>query len=141
MAKTETATQELHKIYRAMAKLKNNLLRADLDYTAQISESTSQPGKISYGVTMTPPATGLAPIYFLADNCDDLLKQIKAATKHIDYEEVEKAYHRAQILSCENTKKGHEERLAELEQPEEERGTKVKEPTKERPADEQDSKS
>lgn len=125
-----TATEELNKIYRAMAKLKNNLHRADLDYTCQVSINTATQ-KITYAVSMTAPAEGLAPIMFLADTAEDLLTKIKTATKHINYDEVEKAYHRAQIVACENTIKGHEERLQELDLPEEERGEKVKEPTKE----------
>lgn len=144
MAKDETATQELRKIYQAMNKFRNNLHRKDLDYTCQISINTATK-KVAYAVSMTAPANGLAPIMFIADNFADLLAQIKAATKNINYDEVEKAYHKAQILACENTIKGHEERLAELELPKEERGKKVVEGTKEKPkkeeASEQDSKS
>lgn len=140
MAK-QTATEELKKIYRQTEKLRNNLHRADLDFTVQISISTAQPGKINYAISMTAPANGLAPIMFIANSADELLTQVKAATKNIDYDAVERAYHKAQITAAENTILGHKERLAELELPEEERGRKVVEGTKELPKnDKEDNK-
>lgn len=133
MAKQETSEQELKKIYKLANKLRNKLHRADINFICQIHIRSQEPDKLSYAVSMSSPAEGLAPIMFLAQNYADLEVQLKAAVKDIDYDEVERAYHRAQILACENTKKGHEERLAELDKPVEERGTKVVEGTKERP--------
>lgn len=133
MAKVESATQELKKIERLTQKLKNNLHRADLNFTCQISLRSQAPGVVKYAVSMTAPAEGLAPLMFIGDNYEDLAAQLKSAIKNIDYDLVEKKYHEAQITNAENTIEGHKERLKELELPEEERGRKVVEGTKELP--------
>jgi hypothetical protein len=63
---------------------------------------------------MTAPANGLAPVTFIAKTPEELIIKIKAATKHIDYDAVEVAYHEAQIEACKRTILGHEERVSVL---------------------------
>lgn len=113
-------TQNLQKIEELVVKLINKQPRKDLDYTVQASVNSTHPKKVTYAVQITPPAEGLAPVTFIKDSVDELCEAIKAATKHIDYKEIEKAYHKAQIEACKRTIIGHEERIAKLDEPEEE---------------------
>lgn len=107
--------QELKKIERAFVKLRNNLRRADIDYTVQVSISSTDPQTVIYAAQMTAPANGLMPVRILAPSADTLIEKIKVATKHIDEKAVEIAYHKAQMEACDRTKAGHQERIDELE--------------------------
>lgn len=118
-----TAKEELQKAERAINKLRNKIKRADLDYTVQISISSVDPAKVRYAAQMTPPAQGLAPVTFIKDSAEELIEAIKAATKHIDYEQVEIAYHKAQMEACDRTKQGHQDRINEILKPKEKQAT------------------
>lgn len=102
---------ELKKIEKVVLKLRNKMKRADIDYTVQLSRNSADPGKIRYAVSMTAPANGLAPVVFIADTSEELIKQVKESAKNIDYAAIEIAYHEAQIKSCERTIIGHQERI------------------------------
>lgn len=103
---------------KAMVKLRNKLKRVDLNYTIQVSVNSTQPTKLSYAAQMSPPAEGLAPVTFIADSGEELIAKIKEATKHINYGEVEKAYHKAQIEACKRTIEIHEDRLKGIDEEE-----------------------
>lgn len=102
---------ELKKIEKVVLKLRNKMKRADIDYTVQLSRNSADPGKIRYAVSMTAPANGLAPVVFIADTSEELIRQVKESAKNIDYAAIEIAYHEAQIKSCERTIIGHQERI------------------------------
>lgn len=112
---TKGTSQELRQLEKAFAKLRNKLKRADLDFTVQVSISSTEPGKVYYAAQMTPPASNLAPIRMIAESAQELLAKIEVAVENIDYRAVEIAYHRAQMESCDRTKLGHQERIEELE--------------------------
>lgn len=104
-------TTELKKIEKALLKLRNKIKRADLDYTVQISINSTDPGTVTYAAQLTSPARGLAPVTFIKSSAEELIADIKAATKELNYDEIEKAYHEAQIEACKRTIEGHEERI------------------------------
>lgn len=110
-----TVDQELKKIFRAFAKFRNNLKRADLDFTVQVSISSPDPKTVVYAAQTTQPANGLAPIRVIAYSADELIEKIKVASKNIDQRALEIAYHKEQMASCDRTKLGHQERIEELE--------------------------
>lgn len=126
MTQTKETVQDLRKIERAISKLRNNLKRADLDFTVQVSIASTDPGAVRYAAQMTAPAIGLAPITFIADTADELVEQIKFSTKKIDYAAVEVAFHEAQIQSCERTIVGHRERIEEIKNPPKDEESEVK---------------
>lgn len=112
--------EDLQKIEKAMVKLRNKAKRSDLDYTVQISISSADPQVVRYAAQMTPPAEGLAPVTFIEHDTESLVNKIKLATKGINYEEIEKAYHSAQIDAAKRTIAHHEDRVYRIENPEEE---------------------
>lgn len=118
MSKNEL-NEKLKKIEAVTVKLINKLPRHDVDYTVQVSINSTRPRHIDWAVQITPPAEGLAPITFIKDTAEELIETIKLSTKTINYKEVEKAWHNAQILSCNRTIKYHEERILDLEKEEE----------------------
>lgn len=113
----DVIADQLRKAERATVRLRNKQSRADLDYTVQVSISSVDPTVVRWAMQMTPPAEGLAPITVIALTPEDLIEKIKSYTKHIDLEDIEKAYHKAQIEACKRTITGHEERIKELENP------------------------
>lgn len=119
MATSETA-KELRKIEKHFVKLRNNMRRADIDYTVQVSINSTDPKVVIYAAQLTAPANGLAPIRILARSAEELITKIDVAQKNIDEVAVEIAYHEAQIEACERTKLGHEERIAEIKAQQEE---------------------
>lgn len=114
MATSETV-KELRKIERHFVKLRNNMRRADIDYTVQVSINSTDPTVVVYAAQLTAPANGLAPVRMLAKSADELIKKIDVARENIDEKAIEVAYHEAQIQACERTKLGHQERIAEIE--------------------------
>lgn len=113
--------KDIRKAEKAVVKLRSKLKRVDLNYTVQVSVNSTDPTKMAYAAQMTSPAEGLAPITFISyESIDDLVEKIKLATKGIDYKEVEKAYHAAQIEACHRTIAFHNERLETIDAPEEE---------------------
>lgn len=113
-----TPAEELKKIEKATVRLRNKIKRADLDYTVQISIASTDPTVLRYAAQLTSPAKGLAPITFISLSVDDLVKKIKEATKHLNYDEVEIAYHKEQIEACKRTITGHEEAIEAIKNPE-----------------------
>lgn len=114
MVKT-TTDQDLEKIEKVAYKLRNNMRRADIDFTIQASRNTTDPGITRWALSMTAPANNLAPIVFIALTPEDLIKQIKGSIKNLDHAAVEKAYHQAQIDACERTIAGHKERIETID--------------------------
>ena len=112
--------KNLHDAERAMNRLRNKFNKVDSDYVVQISISSVDPGTVKYAASLTAPANGLQPVAFIADTAQDLVKQIKAFTKNVDYKMIEIAYHKAQIEACHRTIQGHEDRIKELEEEKEE---------------------
>ena len=111
----KTLEQSLRNIERAMVRLRNKVGRSDLDYTIQASISSTDETTVTYAAQLTAPANGLAPVTFIEKSPEELVKKIREATKHIDYDKIEVAYHRSQIEACFRTIRGHEERISELE--------------------------
>ena len=109
-------------------RIKKKLKRNDLDFTVQVSLSSNDPGKIYYATQITPVAEGIAPMTFIAPNGDELIAKLKDALDNkLDPEQVEKAYHESQIHHANRTIKFHEERIKEIEEPEEEEQAETKE--------------
>lgn len=108
--------EDLKKIERAVVRLRNKLNRADLEYNVQAAISSVDPTKVVYAAQLTSVAKGLAPLTFIGEP-DDLVRRIKATAKKLNEEEVEKAYHEAQIVACRRTIKYHEERVEEINNP------------------------
>jgi hypothetical protein len=105
---------DLRNIEKKLVKLRKNFKRIDLDYTVQVSISSTNPRKVVYACQMTPPADGLAPITFIADTAEQLMQILDEAIKKFDDKKVEISYHEAQIVASKNNIVRHEEIIAEL---------------------------
>lgn len=114
MTKNDT-DKTLQKIEKVAYKLRNNMKRADIDFTIQASRNTTDPGITRWALSMTAPANNLAPIVFISLTPEDLIEQIKGSIKTLDHAAVEKAYHEAQIQACERTIEGHKERVKAID--------------------------
>lgn len=112
---TVSAEQAIDKMYKAFGKVRNNLKRADLDFTVQISKSSTDPKTTIYAAQMTAMAEGLAPYRIITSDYNEILEILKLAAKKIDAKEVELAYHKEQIAAGKRTIEGHEARIEEIE--------------------------
>lgn len=126
MATTQT---ELKNIEKAVVKLVNKIKRADSDYTIQASINSTDKTVVRYAAQITTGANGLMPLTFISLTSSELIDKIKEATKNLDYDVVEKAYHEAQIVACKRTIQGHEDRIQEIENPTEVESKEVVENT------------
>ncbi len=106
--------KDLRNAEKAIVKLRNKLKKVDMNYTVQVSISSTDPTTVIWQALVTPPANSLAPISFIEKSPGDLIDRIKATTKAVDLEAVDKAYHESQIEACKRTIKGHEEYIQEL---------------------------
>lgn len=114
---SDKTTKDLRDIEKAVVRLRNKMKRVDMNYTVQVSINSTDPQTVIYASQITSPATGLAPVTFIAKTAEELVKKIKGATKHIDLKQIEIAYHQAQIKSAKRTIEGHEDRIEELSDP------------------------
>lgn len=111
----ETTAVQLKKMYKAFAKIRNNMNRVDLDFTVQVSINSTDPDTVIYAAQMTAMADGLAPYRIITTDYDKIIEVMKLAAKKIDQRAVEIAYHKEQIAAGKRTIQGHEERLADIE--------------------------
>ena len=102
--------REVQKLVMKILKgLKNNTL----DWTFQISTGSIHPEKPSYAVMISSPADGIQPITWVCEDYKELVKQLEIASKHLDVEAVERAWHQSEIERGKRLIKYHEEYLSE----------------------------
>lgn len=112
-AKEQLLTLEklVNKVIRK--SLKNNTL----DYTVQITTSSLEPGEVKYAAMITSPAGGVQPITFVFDTYALLEGSLVEAAKELNPKKVEIAFHENRINSYKNKIVQHEERVANLKDP------------------------
>lgn len=99
----------------AINKIIKKMGRADIDFTVQVSTSSVHPNKAVYCAQIEAPANGLAPLTWVKNSWEELLKALKESEKKLDQEAIEKAYFASQVKAAEEKKKFFEEKLMELE--------------------------
>lgn len=108
--------QTMQKAEKLAMKIKKKARRADIDYSVQVSMSSTDPGVIYYALQLTPLADGLAPMTFIKKTPEDLITAIEAQIDNLDEAYIEKAYHEAQITHAERTIKFHQERIVQIQE-------------------------
>lgn len=108
--------QTMQKAEKLAMKIKKKARRADVDYSVQVSMSSTDPGVIYYALQLTPLADGLAPMTFIKKTPEDLITAIEAQIDNLDEAYIEKAYHEAQITHAERTIKFHQERIVQIQE-------------------------
>lgn len=103
--------KELKESRNLVNKIIKNLNRNDLDWTVQISISSVRPDMVNYCCQIEAPANGLQPITWVCDSYEKLRDSLKVAVKGLNPEEVEKAWHKAEIERAEALIKYHKESL------------------------------
>lgn len=116
MSKTDdNIPQSLKRIEVATVKLIKKLpKRPDVDYTVQTSINSTRPKTVDWAVQITPPAQGLAPITLIGKTPESLIERLTEYAKYIDYDEVEVAWHKAQVDAAKRTIDFHEERVQRI---------------------------
>lgn len=94
-------------------KIVKNLNRNDLDWTAQVSISSTEPDKVKYCAMIEAPANGLQPITWVCNSYDELIEKLKISEKGLDQDAVMKAWHEGEIARAEALIKYHKEALEE----------------------------
>lgn len=105
---------ELEKLVRKVIRLafKDNTL----DYTVQIAASSLEPGKVKYGFMINGLKKEIQPIamsYYSFDECKAVLEGL---LKEINTVELEKSFHQGRINVYKNAISSHEDRLAQIEE-------------------------
>lgn len=95
-------------------KIVKKLGRADLEYTIQASISSIHPDKVVYCAQIEAPANGLAPLTWICDSKEELIKKLTLSEKGLDQKAIEKAYIEAEIKRAKEKQEFFEEKLLEL---------------------------
>lgn len=93
-------------------KIVKNFKRNDLDWTVQVSINSTRPELVNYCCQIEAPANGLEPITW-----EELEIQLKEASKKLDREAVDKAWHESEIARAEALIKYHKEELDKQNKP------------------------
>ncbi len=92
-------------------KVIKNLKRSDLDWTVQVSINSTRPDIVNYCCQIEAPANGLEPVTWVCNSWDELLNSLEMATKELNQEAVEKAWHESEIARAEALIRYHKESL------------------------------
>lgn len=103
--------EKLKEARKLINKIVKNLGRNDLDWTVQLSINSTRPERINYCAQIEAPANGLQPITWIYDSAEDLIENLKLATRGLNREAVEKAWHESEIQRAETLIKYHKEAL------------------------------
>lgn len=119
MAKTKLSENE-NKNFSKARKLVNTIIknigRADIDWTIQVSMNSVRPEKMAYCCQIEAPANGLQPLTWVCESWDELMSKLEIASKGIDKDAIQKAWHEAEIKRCQSLIKYHEDALKEPEE-------------------------
>lgn len=109
----------LRKAHKLLRKIVKKLGRKDLHFSAIISVSASRPGDIvTYGAHIDAPRDGLAPLTFGAVDKDEFLGYLKDFLDNkIDEDDVERAWHEAQIKENERSTDYHQAQIDKIDNP------------------------
>lgn len=110
----DSIKQTMAKAEKLAIKIKKKIKRNDLDYSVQVSMSTSDPGQLYYALQITPVAEGIKPMTFIDKSPTAFIEKIEARLEDIDAEKIEIAYHESQIAHAKRTIEYHEESIKEL---------------------------
>lgn len=103
-------------------KIKKNLKNNQVDYTIQISLNSVSPEKIYYSAQIEAPANGLQPLTWIKESKRDLIDALKnTAEGGLNADDVEKAWHMAEITRAKTRIAYHEEAIKEIENHEKDR--------------------
>lgn len=96
-------------------KIVKNFGRNDLDWTVQVSMNSTRPDRVNYCCQIEAPANGLEPVTWVCETWEELEDQLKSASKKLDREAVDKAWHESEIARAEALIKYHKEELTKDE--------------------------
>lgn len=112
-----------NEVDKQFRKIQKKVKNVNLHYSAQISRSDDNEN-IYYAVQITGFSDVLHPVTFLDKDRDIVLESLKAFTKELTYDTVEKNYHEAQIIACKETIAYHKEQIKKMSDEDESEETK-----------------
>lgn len=108
----------MEKQFKQAKLLINKILKqlgdATLDWTIQVSENSVNPGKTNYCAMVHTPSDRLEPISWVCDSWEELLSELEKASKELNLDLVDIAYHKSEIERCERLSKYHNEKIKEI---------------------------
>lgn len=96
--------------------IKNVFHNSQLDYTAQISVSSIEPGKVKYSALISSPSRDIQEIPFRFNSFKELESALKTALKTFKYEDIEKTEVQSRINVYKNKVTQLEAYLGEINQ-------------------------
>lgn len=106
--------KELKSARTLVNRIVKNFNRNDLDWTVQVSINSTRPERVNWCAQIEAPANGLQPLTWVKESEKELLEALKLAEKGLNQDEVDKAYHEAEIARAEALIKYHKEAIEEL---------------------------
>lgn len=110
----KTLKDHLQLIQKEVVGILKKIKKPGLDYNIQFALDCMNPTRVSYSVWIQPPAERINRLSWIGKDFDDIIAQLQAFDAKTDEYTVEIAYHNAQIESCKETIKHHEDVIEEL---------------------------
>lgn len=107
----------LKKAYKLLKKIAKKMGNPDLHFSAQIGVDSSRKDNFTtYAAMIAPPREGLAPITFAAFTKEEFLEHlVNFYEDRISPEQLEVAYHEAQIVSNNRSTEWHQSQINDLQ--------------------------
>lgn len=118
----QTLKSHLKLLQDEVIKILKKIKKPGLDYNIQFSLDCMHPNLVYYSVWIQPPEQRLNRLSWVGKDFEDLIAQLRAFDEKTSEYTVEIAYHNAQIESCRETIKHHEEEIVKLVELEKEEG-------------------
>lgn len=116
MKKEETAKEQLLVLEKLLKKIIRKSIKDNtLDFTAQCTVSSLEPGKIKYAAQISSPNVGVQPIIYVFDNFNDLKHALIESETEINKESIELVFHQSRINTYKNKIEAHEARIKAIE--------------------------
>ena len=112
-----------NKIKELVEKLKINIENDKLEYTAQISDSTSQ-DKVKYCVSIHGFSNSLSPASFVENTPEEVISKVEKFTLSKDKKWADIQYYKAQTYACLESAKHYRNLIQELEDEDKKDGEK-----------------
>ena len=113
-----SAKEQLLKLEKLLKKIiRKSLKNNTLDYTAQITVSSLEPGKLKYAAHISSPSREVQDITYVYDNFSQLETMLEESLKSFNPQKVEVAFHESRINSYKAKILQHEARVKVLQDP------------------------
>lgn len=107
---------ELKKLRKQIQAILKSLGNSQNDWTVQISLNSIEPDRVRYCAMVHIPTEGVAPITWVCDSLLELKTQLEKASKDLNPDMIQAAWHQSELKKIEGMRKYHENAIKEIQE-------------------------